>query len=62
MNLLYLRVLKTSISILYRATIEVNRVKKKGTIDTVSMNILQYIESEQIYSIIGRESNFLYKN
>lgn len=60
-----LRVLKTSISILYcnRATIEVNQVKKKGMIDTVSMECILYRKNRDKPMVQSdRKVNFLHKN
>lgn len=59
-NLIYynLKFLKRSIFILYcdRATIEVNRVKKKGMIDTVSTEFISYslfLITNWSYFIVG---------
>lgn len=54
----HLRFLKRSIFILYcdRATIEVNQVKKKGMIDTVSTKFISYILfliTNRSYFIVG---------
>lgn len=52
-----LRFLKRSIFILYynRATIEVNQVKKKGMIDTVSMEFILYnlLIANRSYFVVG---------